>query len=64
MFLDPLAATGLDPDHRAVEERFITFGMSGVRRLLVVVHVDRPDAIRIISARLANRRERRLYEED
>jgi len=34
------------------------------RRLLVVAHVERGDRIRLISARLASKRERRWYEED
>ena len=33
-------------------------------RLLVVAHVEHRDLIRIISARLATRRERKTYEEE
>jgi uncharacterized DUF497 family protein len=33
-------------------------------KLLVVVHTDRGDKIRIISARGASRRERKFYEEN
>ena len=33
------------------------------RKLLVVVHTERGDSIRIISARRASRRERKSYEE-
>jgi len=33
-------------------------------RLVVVVHTDRGDNIRIISARRANRQERKFYEEE
>ena len=62
IFLDPLAATGADPDHSQGEARWITFGLSEVGRLLVVAHTDRQDSIRIISARLATRMERGLYE--
>jgi uncharacterized DUF497 family protein len=60
---DPLAATGSDPDHSDVEFRNITFGMSESGRLLVVAHTEQGETIRIISARLASRRERRIYEE-
>jgi uncharacterized DUF497 family protein len=60
---DPLSVTGLDPDHSIGEERFITFGMSSRGRLLVVVHTDREDIIRIIHARQATRIERKIYEE-
>jgi uncharacterized protein len=60
---DPLAATGLDPDHSIYEERYITFGVSERRRLLVVSHIEQGDNIRIISARKASKGERDLYEE-
>lgn len=64
VFLDSLSLTGNDPDHSIEEERFITFGLSSSERLLVVVHTDREDRIRIISAREATRSERKMYEED
>lgn len=60
---DTLAVTGSDPDHSLGEDRFVTFGVSSEGRLLVVSHTDEGDMIRIISARLAIRRERTLYEE-
>jgi uncharacterized protein len=63
VFADPLAVTGSDPDHSVRELRWITFGESVRGRLLVVAHTDEGDIIRIISARPATRREKRLYEE-
>lgn len=63
VFHDPLAATGADPDHSKGEERMVTFGKSSVGRLLVVAHTERRNAIRIISARVVTRQERRIYEE-
>ncbi len=51
------------PAHSHDEERFVTIGRSHRGKLLVVVHTDRDDDIRIISARPASRRERRTYEE-
>lgn len=60
---DPLALTFFDPDHSDDEDRFITMGTSRVGRVLILSHTDREDKIRIISAREATRRERRLYEE-
>jgi uncharacterized DUF497 family protein len=45
------------------EKRLVTFGVSSSGRLLVVAHAEREDTIRIISARLATRAERKLYEE-
>jgi len=61
---DPLAATGSDPDHAVSESRYVTFGTSERGRLLVVAHTEQGDTIRIISARLASKREQRMYEED
>ncbi|HEY3319413.1 MAG TPA: BrnT family toxin [Planctomycetota bacterium] len=63
IFGDPLALTFGDPDHSEDEDRFLTFGCSSTGRLLVVSHTDREEATRIISARVATRRERRIYEE-
>jgi uncharacterized protein len=60
---DPLAITGLDPDHSIDETRWVTFGVSNRSRLLAVAHTEEDDTIRIISARAATRPERRLYEE-
>ena len=61
--LDPLSKTDWDPDHSLEENRFITFGMSARQRLLVVSYTERYETIRLISARLATRREREIYEE-
>lgn len=60
---DPMAATGADPDHSIGEFRYITFGISERGRLLVVAHTEQSETIRIISARLASKRERKIYEE-
>jgi uncharacterized DUF497 family protein len=60
---DTLAVTGSDPDHSLGEQRFVTFGVSNDERLVVVSHTDEGDVIRIISARLATRQERKIYEE-
>lgn len=60
---DPMAATGFDPDHSVGEERFITFGVSERERLLVVAHTEEDETLRIISARLASKGERKIYEE-
>jgi uncharacterized protein len=60
---DPLAATGADPDHSIIENRYITFGVSERGRLLVISHTEKKETIRIISARKASKGERELYEE-
>ena len=63
IFGDPLAITFEDPDHSEDENRYITFGLSSQERLLVVSHTERGGRTRIISARLMDRKERRIYEE-
>jgi uncharacterized DUF497 family protein len=62
-FGDPLSVLLLDPHHSTSEERYLVLGMSAAGRLLVVAFVERPPRTRIISARLATRREREDYEE-
>jgi len=64
VFGDPLATTFPDADHSADEQRFLTIGASTSGQLLVVVHAERKETIRIISARLATPRERKFYEEE
>jgi len=61
IFYDPLAETNLDILHSEDEERCITIGYSLTGLLLVVVHTDTDDAIRIISARRATKGEERRY---
>jgi uncharacterized protein len=63
IFLDPSALTFSDPDHSAEEDRWITIGRSARLRVLFVAHTERNDRIRLISARLATRREQQQYEE-
>ena len=63
VFHDTLSITGSDPDHSGQEQRFVTFGNSRQDRLLVVAHTDEGGTIRMISARLVTRQERRIYEE-
>ena len=62
IFGDPLAGTIADPNHSVEEARFVTIGLSETDRLLVVVHVETDDEIRIISAREATSHERKRYE--
>lgn len=62
--VDPISLTIPDPDHSADEDRFVTIGTSDDGHLLVVVHTERGNVNRIISARPATRRERRGYEEE
>jgi uncharacterized DUF497 family protein len=63
VFADEHALLIDDPDHSDDEDRFILLGISAHLRMLVVCHCYRSndDVIRIISARTANRRERKRY---
>ena len=63
VFGDPLAITFEDPDHSTNEDRYLTFGLSQQKRLLIVSHTERRGRTRIISARPMDRNERRIYEE-
>lgn len=63
-FRDPLSQTIEDPLHSENEERFVLIGRSIQGRLLVIVHTDRGERVRIISARLAAKKERLRYEEN
>ena len=63
-FGDPLSKTIGDPFHSEDEQRFVLIGQSVGRRVLVVVHSERDERIRVISARLASKKERRSYEKD
>jgi uncharacterized DUF497 family protein len=62
VFSDDLTIT--IPDNRFDEDRFVAIGMDAFGRILVVVFTCRGEDIRLISARLAERRERKQYEED
>lgn len=61
VFEDENAITIRD-EHKG-EERFITIGRDFLSRILVVVYTFRDIVIRIISARKATARERKMYEE-
>ena len=63
VFSDELGRLIHDPDHSEGEERFILMGMSSQQSLLTVCHCERDsDTIRIISARKADKFERKQYE--
>ncbi len=63
-FEDALSVTIADPLHSEDEERFVLIGYSHRSRLLVIVHTDRNDRARTISARPATKKERRHHEAD
>jgi uncharacterized DUF497 family protein len=57
---DPQAVTVEDPDSMD-EQRFVTLGMDALGRVIVVVHTQREERTRLISARKASRGERKEY---
>ena len=61
-FRDPLGRITDDPRHLEDEDRDVLLGQSERQRLLAVMFTERGEAIRLISARKATRRERRNYE--
>jgi uncharacterized DUF497 family protein len=65
VFLDEDALRIPDPEHSEEEGRFVMLGVSARLRVLVVCRCYRQndEVIRIISARKADHRERRQYDE-
>lgn len=59
--LDPMALVQEDDDTQG-EVRFLLVGISGTGQLLTVCYALRNENIRLISARLATKNERRQYE--
>ena len=62
VFEDYLSVTIADIMHSDDEECLITIGVSSRNRILVVIHTEQGEWIRIISARVATQHERRQYE--
>jgi uncharacterized DUF497 family protein len=66
VFADPAALDGPDLTHSAQEVRFLRLGRSSAGRVLMVAYTVRRsgdgEAIRIISARRASRKERTAYD--
>jgi uncharacterized protein len=63
VFNDPLARIFDDSDHSMTESREIIFGVSQKQRRLLVCFPERRKAVRIISARKANKLECQDFEE-
>jgi uncharacterized protein len=63
VFLDPWSLTTEDPRHFSGGARLVTMGTSEFGRLLLVVHIESDERIRIISPRRPTARKRRAYEE-
>ena len=63
VFSDETALLLDDPEHSADEDRFVLLGLSAKLSVLIVVHCyhERDGVIRLVSARRADRLERRQY---
>ena len=61
VFYDENRIEMYNSEHSLEENRYITIGM--VEDVLFVVYTERKDHLRIISARLANKKERSMYYE-
>jgi uncharacterized DUF497 family protein len=61
-FGDDLSITIGDPLHSHNENRLVLIGKSTNCKTLVVIHIEKTDSIRIISARKATKKEQKFYE--
>ena len=61
-FFDTLSVVIGDAQHSDLEPRAILIGQTSGGKLIVIAHTDRGARIRLISARVATRKERRDYE--
>jgi len=62
-FNEPLVITG-DAKHSQVEERYYALGRTIEEKLLFIVFTVRKNKIRIISARVMNKNEKKIYEQE
>ncbi len=62
IFLDENLSVEKDIKHQQIEPRFIAIGKTLYKKILFVVFIIRKSKIRVISARIANKKERRVYE--
>lgn len=63
VFADDYSSCVQDPDHSYEENRYLLFGLSSKGKYLVVSFTEKPNTIRIISARCMTRQERKAYEQ-
>lgn len=63
VFQDLLRLDFADPLHSRSEDRYLTVGRSTRSRMLLIAWTRRGAKVRVISARPASRKERKIYEE-
>ncbi len=66
VFYDDYAIQFYDSDNSVLEERFLLLGYSNKSRILLICHCEKEpeNIVRIISARKATTKERKLYKGD
>ena len=63
VFSDPKMVVFFDPKHSKTEYRYICLGESNQKRIVFVAFTFRGvDVVRVISVRLANKKEKQVYE--
>jgi len=62
VFNDPFFIDFYDPDHSYDEKRYIITGQSQRGCLLIVSYTEQENMIRLIRARKATKKERKVYE--
>ncbi len=63
VFSDPLSITIYDEEHSSIgEDRWVMLGKSVKNRYLIVVHCERDERIRILTARPATKKQIKDYE--
>lgn len=62
IFLDPKLKIVKDLKHSQKEKRFVAIGKTTSKKILFAIFTIRSQKIRIISARIANQKERKIYE--
>ncbi|PIV07667.1 hypothetical protein COS53_01230 [Candidatus Shapirobacteria bacterium CG03_land_8_20_14_0_80_35_14] len=63
-FIDDNSLVGDDLKHSSVESRFLLIGKDHEGNVLYIVFTQRQNKVRIISARIASKKERRFYEKN
>lgn len=64
VFLDDNLQVEPDVEHQEIEERFVAIGKIQENKVLFVVFTIRKDKVRVISARIADKKERRIYDKE
>lgn len=64
VFLDENLQVERDVQHQEIEERFVAIGKIQENKTLFVVFTLRKDRVRVISARIADKKERSIYDKE